>query len=118
MKTNPREILLYYNSKSQSDKKTLVYARTMSKHVKVFDYNDAPSSSTSWAMVIMSLGRDPKTLLNKAHPDYQSNFRGKEFDTFDWINIIQNNPHLMKSPIAVRGGKAIVVATPTDILRL
>ncbi len=118
MKTNPREILIYYNSESSSDKKTLAYAQTISKHVRSFDYRHAPSTSTSWEMVFEAIDQDPKRLFNKAHPDYQATIKGKEFDNFDWINIIKRNPHLMKSPIAIRGDRAIVVHTPTDILRL
>jgi arsenate reductase len=118
MKTHPREILFYYNSASSSDKKTLAYAKSMSKHVKAYTYEKAFSTDTNWLVMLQGLEIDPKKLLNKAHPDYQKNFKGMEMTTEDWIMTIKKNPHLIKSPIAIRGNKAIVCGTPTDIYKL
>lgn len=118
MKTHSREILIYYNPDSSSDRKTVAHAKSMSRHVKAFAYDQTPSTSTSWYMILNSLDIHPKEILNKAHPYYQQNIRGREFSTTDWINVLQHNPGLIKAPIAVRGSRAILCNNPTDVYKL
>jgi arsenate reductase len=60
----------------------------------------------------------PKELMNKAHPYYQANIRGKEFTDEDWLNVIKYNPSLLKAPIAIRGDKAVLCTNATDIYKL
>ncbi len=118
MKTNNREILIYYNPESNADKKTVAFARSVSPHIRTYAFNQNPSTNTSWQMILLSLGKEPKELLNKAHPFYQKNLRGKEFDREDWLKVLLHNPELIKAPVAVRGNKAILCNNPTDIYRL
>ena len=118
MKTNAREILLYYNPNSNTDRMTVAYAKSVVPHVKLFAFGKTPSTSTSWQQIICALDLHPKMLMNKAHPYYQEHLKGREFDEEGWINVIRRNPELLKAPIAVRGGKAVLCLTPTDIYKL
>lgn len=118
MKTHDREILIYYNPESSSDRQTVAHAKGLAKHIKVYAFHQAPSTGTSWQRILQTITDDPKELLNKSHPYYQAHIRGREFNGADWVNIIMNNPFLLKGPIALRGSKAILVTTPTDIYRL
>ena len=118
MKTNKREILLYYNPESSADRKTVAHAKGLVPHLKTYAFSKSPSTTTSWRQIINSLGLHPKELLNKAHPYYQRNIRGREFDEEGWMTVLQYNPELIKAPIAVRGDKAILCSTPTDIYKL
>lgn len=118
MKTNPREILLYYNPESSTGKKTLAHARSISPHVKTYAYAKNPSTNTSWQMILSSLEMDPKQLLDKSHPEYQKNIKGKEFDVTGWLDILQRNPHLIKAPIAIKGNEAVLCVNPTDVYKL
>ena len=118
MKSHPREILLYYNPESSADKKTLAYAQSVSKHVRSFSHHNNRSTTTAWQVMLKSLDLHPKKLFNKALPEYQSKLRGKEFNHEGWLRVLQNNPHLIKSPIAIKGRRVILIETPTDILKL
>jgi len=117
MKTHPREILIYYNSNSSSDRKTLAHAKSTGLKVRAYCHSNSPSTSTSWQSILKKLDKHPKEILNKAHPYYQSNLRGREFDSEDWINVIQHNPEMIKAPIAINGKRAILCETPTDIYK-
>lgn len=118
MKTNDREILIYYHPDSSSDRKTIAFAQSVACHVKSYAFSQAPSSSTSWQQILKALDLHPKKLLNKAHPYYQTFIRGCEFDEEGWINVLRRNPDVIKAPIAIRGKRAILCTTPTDIYRL
>ena len=118
MKTHQREILIYYNPNSPSDRQTVAHAQGTGLKIKTYHHNQAPSTTTSWQTILKSLDMHPKELLNKADPYYQENIRGREFDDEDWLNVLKKNPNLIKSPIAVNGKKAILCQTPTDIYKL
>ncbi len=118
MKTHSREIMIYYNPESSSDRQTVAHAQSVSRYIKSFAFGRTPSTGTSWQQIIHALGKHPKELLNKAHPYYQQHIRGREFDDESWINVIRHNPEILKAPIAVRGRRAIVCSTPTDIYKL
>lgn len=118
MQTNQREILIYYNPSSSNDKKTVAHAQGLVSHVKTFSFDQAPSSTTSWRQILRALDLHPKDLMNKAHPYYQANIRGREFDDEDWLNVIRYNPGLLKAPIAIRGKKAVLCTSATEVYKL
>jgi len=118
MKTHKREILIYYNPESSADRRTVAHAKGMVPHLRSYAHGSTPSGGTSWLQIIRSLDLHPKELLNKAHPDYQKNIRGKEFDEEGWISVIKYNPQMIKCPIAMRGNRVVLCSTPTDIYRL
>lgn len=118
MKTHQREILLYYNPSSGSDRKCVAHAQGIVSHLRTYSFDKTPSTGTSWQQILAALDLHPKELLNKAHPYYQANIRGKEFDREGWLNVLQHNPELIKSPIAMRGNKAVMCTSPTDIYKL
>ena len=118
MKTSRREIMLYYDSSSSPHKKTVAYAKSLVRHVRTFEFADTPSTSVSWRQILKSMNNHPKDLLNKAVPEYQNHIRGREFTMEGWLKILQYNTHLLKAPIAIRGAKAILCESPTDIFKL
>ena len=118
MKTHQREILIYYNPESNSDRKTVAFAQSLAPHVRSYAFGKTPSTGTSWQMILKSLDLHPKELMNKAHPFYQKHIRGCEFDTESWVNVLRYNSNLIKAPIAIRGNRAILCTNPTDIYRL
>jgi arsenate reductase len=118
MKTHQREILIYYNPESSNDRKTVAHAQSLVPYIRTFAFDKAPSNGTSWRQILKSLDMHPKELLNKAHPYYQSDLRGRDFDEADWVNVLRYNPSLLKAPIAIRGEKAILCTTATDVYKL
>ncbi|MBK7406720.1 MAG: glutaredoxin [Saprospirales bacterium] len=118
MRTNQRELLIYYNPESSAHRRTVAYAQSLSKYVRAYSFEKAPSTETSWQQILQALDIPPKELLNKAHPYYQQHIRGCEFDEACWLKVIQNNPDLIRAPIAMRGKRAIFCENATDILKL
>ncbi|GAB4254123.1 MAG: hypothetical protein Kow0027_20020 [Saprospiraceae bacterium] len=118
MRTHQREILIYYNPESSNDKKTVAYAQSLTPHVKTYSFDKAPSTGTSWQQIISALNLRPKDLLNRAHPYYQEHIRGRDFDDEGWLNVIKHNPALIKAPIAIKGHKAVLCTSATDIYKL
>ncbi len=118
MKTHDRELLIFYDSKSNTDRKTIAFAKSTGHKVKTYDHSKNSATTTIWRGILNSLDKHPKEILNKAHPYYQANIRGKDFNMRGWLNILQNNPDLIRHPIAMKGSQAIICETPTDIYKI
>ena len=118
MKRPENEILVYYDRNSSRAKKVLAYARTLSNHISEVEYHKTRFTPTMWRQLLQSLSLEPKALLNKAHPYYQDNVRGRDFDEEGWLNVLIRNPDLIRAPIVVKGSRAILCNNPTDILAL
>lgn len=119
MKTSKREITIYYNPESSSDRKTVAYAQSLSRYVKAYSFQQNPCrGNTGWCRVLAALDIHPRELLNEDHPYFQANIKGREFDEEGWFNILRTNPELIKAPIAIRGEHAVLCLTPKDVYRL
>ena len=118
MKVHQNEILLYYDPASSVSKKTLAYASSISKSINMVDCGKERFTPTVWRQILNMLSMEPKQIVNKAASYYQSNLRGRNFSQDDWINILAHHPDLIRSPIAIRGNRAVLVDNPTDVLRL
>ncbi len=118
MKTHRREILIYFNPSSSNDRKTVAHAQSLAPYIRTYAFDQAPSTATSWQQILSALDIHPKDLMNKSHPYYQENIRGRTFNDQDWLNVIMHNPSLLRAPIAIRGNKAVLCSNATDIYKL
>lgn len=113
-----REILILYHPQSRSQRKTVAYAKSVTPHVKAFPFDSYNKSTLPWLRILQALNMHPKDLLDKSNPYYQLHIRGRDFDEDGWLKVLSRNPHLIRSPIAIRGNKAVLCSIPKDIYRL
>ncbi len=118
LKTHQDEIMIYCDPESSVGKKVLAYAKGNAPHIKEINYFKNPLSPSMMRALLKQLDLRPKDLLNRAHPYYQENIRGRDFNAEGWLNILIRNPQLIKAPIAVRGQKAILCDNPVNVLQL
>ena len=112
------EIHLYYKSNCSKSKKVLAYAKSISNNVNTTNISKTKSTGTIWQNILSKLSMSPKQLLDKSKPYYQENIRGRDFEDRDWTYLLMNNPELLRSPIAIKGNKAMILDNPTDIYRI
>lgn len=116
--TKTNEISILYNPGCSKAKKVYAYARSIANKVTFLEFKSSAKTATQWKQILLSLGLRPKDILDKSQPYYQENLRGREFEDRDWLNVVINNPNLIRSPIAMRGRKAMLLDNPTDIYHL
>jgi len=116
--TSDRQITLFYSSKSIRAKQTLAYAMAEGIAIQEIDILKTKLTGTQIVELADRLQMEVADLINQEHPAYKSNFEHHDFSTNDWIKMIQNNPEIMKQPIALRGDTTILVETPTDIIKI
>jgi len=116
--TKTDEISILYNPDCSKAKKVYAYARSIANKVTFMEYSSSRKTATQWKQILVSLGLKPKDLLDKSKRYYQENLRGRDFEDRDWLHVVMNNSNLIRSPIALRGGKAMLLDNPTDIYHL
>lgn len=111
--------VLFYNSRDSLGKKTRAYAESMLKKRKLNtqDLANANLSSTTLRVILETLGVKAKELMNKAHPFYQAELRGKQYDEEGWLNVLKKNSFLIKYPIVFKEGRVYLCSTPNDVFK-
>jgi len=118
MKYHPNELWLFFDCKLNTHKKTRALAKSITDHVNEFDLQHNKLSKLRWLEILNMLQMRPKDILNKANKKYQSELAGHDFDDDNWLEILRNNPCMIKAPIAIMNGKAVLCMNPQDIYLL
>jgi arsenate reductase len=105
---NSKELTLVYDSNTSEGRKALAFAYTLASKVNRQDVAEVQLSTTFVRQVLKQLNLRPKDLLNRAHPYYQANLRGRDLDAEGWLQVVAHNPDMLKAPIALRGDKAVL----------
>lgn len=105
---NTKELTLVYDSSTSEGRKALAYAYSLATKVNKQDVSAVSLSTTFVRQVLKQLNLRPKDLLNRAHPYYQENLRGRDLDAEGWLQVLAHNPDLLKAPIALMGDRAVM----------
>jgi arsenate reductase len=115
---HPNELLILFNRDSAVSMKTLAFAKTVSNHIRDMEFRSLKFPNTIWKELLNMLNLEAKDILDKSHPDYQKKIMGHDFSTEGWLNVLSHNSYLIKAPIAVKNGKAVLCNRPKDVLKL
>ncbi|MDH5379269.1 MAG: glutaredoxin [Cyclobacteriaceae bacterium] len=118
MQFHPNEIFLYFDPTTSTGKQTRAYATSIAGNINAIDWNKVKLTATLWKEIVNMLDLRPKDLLNRALPEYQNKVRGNTFTMNGWLEILANNPQLLKAPIVIYRNKAVLCNKPTDILKI
>ena len=115
--TSDRLIILFFNPDSPIGKQTLGYAKGEGIQLREVDILKYEFTGSLLKNLADRLKVTVEELVNKKHPDFEK-CKDKNFSDQDWITVMRENTELIKEPIAIRGDKAILVETPSDLARL
>lgn len=116
--TNKNMITLYYNSQTALGKQTYPYVTTANKKVKAIDISKTKVTGTQWATIADNLNITIGELINNEHPDFVKNYQEtSDFDSEDWIKVLNNNPDTLRCPVIIVGESYYLLNTPSDFLK-
>lgn len=118
MQYHPNEIFLLYDPETSKGRQTKALAKTLNNHINEVNAICEKLGPTYWKEVVTMLGVEPKDLMDRSHPEYQAKVAGNAFTMNGWLDVIAHNPHLLKAPIAIFNGRAVLCQTPTDLFKL
>ncbi len=118
MQFHRNEIMLVYNPDTSKGKQTKAIAKTIHSHINELNVMREKLGPTYWKEVVNMLGVRPKDLMDRAHPDYQTKVAGNTFTMNGYLEVLNHNPQLLKAPVAICNGRAVLCETPTDLFKL
>jgi arsenate reductase (glutaredoxin) len=118
MELHPNELTLVYDPRTAAGKKIKALAHSISNNVNEIDIITTRLTTTLWKEIVQMLGNDPKSLLCKSNEAYQEKVKGNFFTMDGWMNVLLNSPELLRGPIAITHGKALICENPNEILKL
>ena len=118
MELHPNELTLVYDPRTAAGKKIKAMAYSISNNVNEIDFTTTRLTTTLWKEIVQMLGNDPKSLLNKSSAAYKQKVQGNVFTMHGYMNILLNSPELLRGPIVITRGKALLCENPNEILKL
>ena len=116
---NPHQINLYYNPETELGKKCLAIASANKSTVNGIDITKTRVSQTDWSQIAEMLEINIQDLIDGRSDFVTKNLGGNvNFDDFDALKIIQNNPEVVTKPIAIFKDKILLTNHENDLLKL
>lgn len=107
-------ITIFHNPRCSKSRLGLDYLKTKTEDFEIIDYLKTGLTKEILQQIIQRLNVKPVELVRTQEDYFKQQLKGKIFSDEEWIQIIIENPKLLKCPIIVNKYKA-VWADPADL---
>ncbi len=104
---------IYHNPKCRKSRAGLDYLKIKGLDFEVIEYLKTGLTVEVLQQLLQRLNVKPFELVRTQEDYFKHNLKGKNFSDEEWIQIIIENPKLLKRPIIVNNFKAIL-ADPAE----
>lgn len=112
---NDKQLTLIYSSNTRVGKHTLSYLTSIQDRYLAIDLVHTQIPGSQWVEIAESLNVKVGDLVDKRKLGLnEKNIH--DYNSEDWIKIIQNNDDAISRPIAINGNQTKQIANPTEIL--
>jgi len=104
--------IVYHNPKCRKSRAGLEYIRSKGNNVQVKEYIREGITAEEIGNLVQMLGIQPFDLVRIQEDFYKENLKGKEIRDAEWLHILSENPRLIRRPIVVNNGRAVIADPP------
>ncbi|WP_157417832.1 arsenate reductase family protein [Aequorivita capsosiphonis] len=112
---NDKQLTLIYSSNTRVGTHTLSYLTGMEGRYLAIDLAKTKVADTQWAEIAEALGVKIGDLVDKRELDIDAETT-ENFDSTDWLKIIQKNDSAISRPIAIMGKRTKQIDNPPEIM--
>lgn len=106
-------MIIYHNPKCRKSRAGLEYVKAQDPAVEIKEYIREGISTDEIREIVKMLGIPVMELVRIQEDYFKENLKGKDFTDEEWFTILSENPKLIRRPIVVREGNA-VLADPLE----
>lgn len=106
-------MIIYHNPRCRKSREGIAYLDEKSKTYQVREYLKDPLSKNELQVLVDRLGIKPSELLRKGEKIYKDQYKGKDIQEEQWIEIMLEHPQLIERPI-IDNGKRAVIGRPKE----
>ena len=109
---------VYHNNRCKKSRAGLEYLKTKTKDLEVVDYLKNGLTREDLHEMVLKLNIAPSQLIRTQEKYFKKELKGRSFTEHEWINIITENPKLLKRPVVITRHKAVIGDPPDNIDKL
>lgn len=113
-----REITVYLGGNDYKDTQTVAYAKSEGYAVRSVDVRKESFTRTQLLQLADKMEIKLPDLIDQQKPIFKTLSAQNTYNTEGWMELILNNPEIIKTPIIQRGNKVYFIDTPTDALKI
>ncbi|MBN2637641.1 MAG: arsenate reductase (glutaredoxin) [Bacteroidales bacterium] len=98
---------IYHNPRCKKSRAGLQYLQDKTNDFKVVEYLKDLLTFDELKDLLVRLNKKPHDMIRSQENIYKQKFKGKNFNDDEWIQIMVENPKLIKRPIVLKGSKAV-----------
>ena len=112
-----KQLTYIYSSHSHLGKQVLGYVQGTRKKVETIDIANEKIGDAIWVELAENLGVPFGEIFTAGQLKGSEKTEIEDFDTNDWLKIINKNPQVLQRPIAINGDKVIQISHRSEILK-
>ena len=109
---------IYHNPRCKKSRAGLAYLNSKTSVYEKVDYLRNGLSTDEIREMVLKLHLPPKELIRTNEDVFKKELRSKSFNDNEWIQILKENPKLLKRPVIVGKHKAVIGDPVTNIDKL
>ncbi|MDG2264264.1 MAG: arsenate reductase (glutaredoxin) [Flavobacteriales bacterium] len=109
---------IYHNPKCSKSRQTLALVEQNTSEFEVIKYLENSLKFDDIELLLVKLNAKPIDIVRTKEEIWKENFKGKEMNDDEIINVLVENPRLMERPIVTTKEKAIIGRPPENVLEL
>lgn len=106
---------IYHNPRCKKSRAGLAYLMEKEKDVRIREYLKEPLTPEELKEIMEMTGLEAYELIRTREEAYRQNLKGKNLSPEEWMQVILENPKLLKRPIVLRGKKGVWADPPEQI---
>ncbi len=106
---------IYHNPRCAKSRAGLKYLEEKGVEFETKNYLNEGISASELKDLIQKTGMPVSKFIRTQEQVYKDNYKGKTYSDEEWINIIVDNPKLLKRPIIESNGKAVLGQPPEEL---
>ncbi|AGC78269.1 hypothetical protein LX97_02939 [Nonlabens dokdonensis] len=115
--TNPRQIVLIYNSEQKSHREIFAYAKSADKDLLAIDISKEKVAGTVWTEVADLLDKRAMDLIHTTHSSFIKKYgENHELDCNGAIKMLQKDPEMLIYPYAIQDRRAKEIKLYNEML--
>tara|TARA_R110002049_G_scaffold247413_9_gene421606 strand:+ start:2392 stop:2757 length:366 start_codon:yes stop_codon:yes gene_type:complete len=113
-----RVITVYLGGNKYKDVQTIAFAKSEGYAVKSIDVRKDNFTGTQLLQLADKMNVNLSELIDHQKDDFKTINDTDTYNKEGWMELILNNPELIKTPIIQRGNNVFFIDTPSDALKI
>lgn len=117
-KRHQNNMKIYHNPRCSKSREGLKYLEERGFEIEVIDYMKNGITPREIKEFLTKSGLKVTDIIRTTEELYKEQFKGKEFTTEEWIDILVKNPKLIQRPLVIKGTHAVLARPAEEIQKL